>query len=123
MRAVLIAGLALLFAYACVPPSGGGGGSSPQGPRTQNPRPRPGPDDQPPTPKREAKPAGAACSTAAECESGICEGEGCGDSAGTCASASRACTRDLRQYCGCDGQTFQASGSCPGQRFSKPGPC
>jgi hypothetical protein len=33
------------------------------------------------------------------------------------------CTRDLRTYCGCDGQTFQSSGSCPGKRFANPGEC
>ena len=122
MRAVLIASLALLFAYACVPPSGGGGSSSPQRPTTQNPRPVA--DDTPTgTPKRDGKPAGAQCLAASECESGICEGEGCGDTPGTCASASRACTRDLRTYCGCDGKTFQSSGSCPGQRFSARDAC
>lgn len=124
----LLLGFSLSFVIACVTSSGGGGGSSP--------RPaRPAPVDHsghaghggdhggPATPKREAKPAGAQCSAASECESGVCEGEGCGDNAGTCAPANRGCTRDLRQYCGCDGKTFQASGSCPGQRFSARAAC
>jgi hypothetical protein len=37
--------------------------------------------------------------------------------------AQRACTRDLRLYCGCDGKDFRASGSCPGQVFLHPGAC
>ena len=115
----LLLGFSLSFVFACVTNSGGSTGPGPA-------RPRPAPvdhtghtgGDHTPTPKRDAKPAGAQCSAATECESGVCEGEGCGDTAGTCAPAQRACTRDLRQYCGCDGKTFQASGSCPGQRFS-----
>ena len=70
------------------------------------------------------KPAGEPCLAAGECESGVCEGEGCGDDQpGTCADAERMCTRDLQQYCGCDGETFGASGSCPGARYSQKGPC
>jgi hypothetical protein len=69
-------------------------------------------------------PAGAPCLLASECESGICEGEGCGpDAPGVCAAKSRACTRDLRSYCGCDGVTFRGSGSCPGKRFAARGAC
>ena len=30
---------------------------------------------------------------------------------------------NLAQYCDCDGQTFQASGSCPGARFAFRGSC
>ncbi len=116
----LLLGFSLSFVIACVT-SSGGGRTSP------GPRPRPAPvdhsnhaghGDHTPTPKRDAKPAGAQCQAASECESGTCEGQGCGDTPGTCAPAQRGCTRDLRQYCGCDGKTFQASGSCPGQRFS-----
>jgi hypothetical protein len=67
---------------------------------------------------------GAACLTADDCDSGVCEGEGCGDEQpGTCAPAQRGCTRDLRAYCGCDGATFRTSGSCPGQRYAAPGAC
>ena len=75
------------------------------------------------TPVGEA-PDGAACKSGGECQSGICEGEGCGeDQPGTCAPVGRACTRDLRPYCGCDGQTFRTSGACPGRRFEARGPC
>ncbi|MBK7074039.1 MAG: hypothetical protein IPH44_17225 [Myxococcales bacterium] len=70
------------------------------------------------------KPDGDACVAASDCASGVCEGQGCGDDApGVCASTQRACTMDAARYCGCDGQTFTASGSCPGQRFAQRGPC
>ncbi|MBK9031737.1 MAG: hypothetical protein IPL61_10500 [Myxococcales bacterium] len=71
-----------------------------------------------------ARAAGAACLVGAECASGVCEGQGCGaDTPGTCAPAQRACTKDLRTYCGCDGATFRGSGSCPGQRYAAKGAC
>jgi len=66
---------------------------------------------------------GAACTLDTECESGVCEGMGCEEGQGRCASRDRACTRDLRGYCGCDGVTFQASGSCPGARYEFLGRC
>jgi len=69
------------------------------------------------------RPAGASCDVADDCESGICEGQGCGPGQGVCASKRRACTRDLRPYCGCDGKTFRASGTCPNRRFEQRGAC
>lgn len=67
---------------------------------------------------------GGACERGEECASGICEGQGCGaGSKGVCMSQNRRCTRDLRAYCGCDGQTFRASGSCPGRRYSARSAC
>jgi hypothetical protein len=66
---------------------------------------------------------GAACSEATQCASGICEGEGCGTEQGRCAAKVAPCTRDLVTYCGCDGRTFQASGSCPRQRYARRGAC
>ncbi|HWO18512.1 MAG TPA: hypothetical protein VNO30_07035 [Kofleriaceae bacterium] len=70
------------------------------------------------------RPAGASCIVGPECASGVCEGEGCtSDRPGTCAPTTRPCTRDLRQYCGCDGKTFGASGTCPGRRFASRAPC
>ena len=66
----------------------------------------------------------APCLAASDCASGVCEGQGCGDDQpGTCQPAARACTKDLRTYCGCDGQTFRGSGSCPGQRNAAAGEC
>jgi hypothetical protein len=38
-------------------------------------------------------------------------------------STERMCTRDLAEYCGCDGQTFTGSGSCPGGRYAYRGAC
>ncbi len=76
-------------------------------------------------PKGEGKKAdGADCLAADECVSGICEGQGCADNQpGKCMPRARGCTRDLRSYCGCDGKTFQTSGSCPGRRFASRGRC
>lgn len=65
---------------------------------------------------------GQPCETSAQCASGACEGT-CGDGGGVCASSDRACTTDLVQYCGCDGQTFAGSGSCPGHRARARGAC
>jgi hypothetical protein len=67
--------------------------------------------------------AGASCNTGADCASGVCEGEGCGAGQGVCAAEKRACTLDLRPYCGCDGVTFDASSTCPRRRFSQRGAC
>lgn len=65
------------------------------------------------------RPDGADCLTASDCQSGICEGPGCGDdNPGKCAEKSRPCTKDLRTYCGCDGKIFKTSGSCPGRRYN-----
>jgi hypothetical protein len=67
---------------------------------------------------------GANCLAATDCTSGVCEGQGCdAGKPGVCVAASRGCTRDLRQYCGCDGVVFQASGSCPAKRFASRGAC
>ncbi len=66
---------------------------------------------------------GQPCSQASDCASGICEGEGCGDNAGTCQPKARACTRDLQEYCGCDDKVFRASGSCPGRLYKRKGAC
>ena len=76
-------------------------------------------------PNPEGLAAGTPCSAGDQCQSGICEGQGCGaDAKGpVCAPYGRMCTKDLRPYCGCDGQTFQSSGSCPGRPFASRGPC
>lgn len=64
------------------------------------------------------------CTVDADCGEGmLCEGEGCDPGQGLCVPKARACTRDLRPYCGCDGKTFRSSGSCPGARFAHKGPC
>ncbi|MCU0692260.1 MAG: hypothetical protein MUF54_12745 [Polyangiaceae bacterium] len=66
---------------------------------------------------------GAPCSQHVQCASGTCEGMGCGENAGRCVPTRRMCTRDLREYCGCDGVTFGASGSCPMKTYRHRGPC
>jgi hypothetical protein len=86
------------------------------------------PEHAGPTDKGNPPPArkfadGSACSNGGECASGTCEGMGCGPGQGRCMPAQRACTRDLRVYCGCDGKEFRASGGCPGQVFLHPGAC
>ncbi len=87
-------------------------------------KPSPPPEPEGGAAAEPGRPDGAACLISTECASGVCEGEGCTeDRPGTCAPGSRACTRDLRQYCGCDGKTFGASGSCPGRRFAARGRC
>jgi hypothetical protein len=68
-------------------------------------------------------PNGSACSNHDECESGTCEGQGCDPGEGVCASRDRACTDDIAYYCGCNGQTFSSSGSCPGDRYEHTGTC
>ncbi len=63
------------------------------------------------------------CHSNAECKSGVCEGAGCDDGAAYCVSQQRACTADVRTYCGCDGKNFQGSGSCPGRIYDHRGAC
>ena len=68
--------------------------------------------------------AGAACFDGSECESGVCEGEGCGtNQPGACAPSDRACKGAEAEFCGCDGETFRAPGDCPGQPFARRGAC
>ncbi len=67
---------------------------------------------------------GASCLSGADCASGICEGLGCDEETpGVCMPQMRPCTRDLRPYCGCDGETFRTSGSCPGKRYASKDAC
>jgi hypothetical protein len=69
-------------------------------------------------------PTGPLCDTDADCGEGmLCEGVGCEAGQGRCVVADRICTRDLAQYCGCDNQLFETSGSCPGRRYAYRGPC
>lgn len=67
---------------------------------------------------------GAACLSTDQCQSGICEGMGCDDATpGVCAPSQRACTRDRRAFCGCDGTQFYGSSSCVGTRYAYKGMC
>jgi len=87
-----------------------------------------------PTPPDEIAPApvsfdpgsrqlGESCVDGSDCASGMCEGLGCGTPDGVCVDHTRRCKKDLRAYCGCDGETFRASSNCQGRRFAHGGPC
>jgi hypothetical protein len=48
--------------------------------------------------------------------------QGC-DAVWTC-DATIICKKDVREYCGCDGRTFETvMGNCPWQKYQYPGPC
>ncbi len=66
---------------------------------------------------------GDPCDATTRCAEGLfCDGaEGC-DTPWTC-QPMRPCTRDLVTYCGCDGETFQNSGTCPGRPYANRGFC
>lgn len=68
-------------------------------------------------------PPGADCAEGSQCQSGICEGQGCDGKGPVCTTPGRMCTKDLRPYCGCDGETFQGSGSCPGRPYAHKDAC
>lgn len=118
LRASVFLALGLAFALAAL-----SGCPATNTPQPSPPSPNPATGFEPPPGDHVKAAAGAACGDGDECASGICEGEGCGDQRGVCADVSRACTKDLREYCGCDGKTFGASGSCPGRRFAATGAC
>lgn len=64
------------------------------------------------------------CNAHSDCPSRtpMCLGPpGCG-AAFRCQRA-RGCTRDRVPFCGCDGQTFYASSTCPGQPYLRSGSC
>lgn len=76
------------------------------------------------TPPEVKKAAGESCLNGFECQTGVCEGQGCDDkSPGTCSDPVRQCTLDLRPYCGCDNRTFYASSTCPNRRYLDMGSC
>ncbi len=68
-------------------------------------------------------PEGGECSAPGQCAEGLfCAGEeGC-DATWTC-QPMRPCTRDLVMYCGCDGETFEGSGTCPSRPYAHRGAC
>jgi hypothetical protein len=63
------------------------------------------------------------CEAAADCGSGeICTGpEGCAVE-WTCQPAP-SCSRERVEFCSCAGETFEASGDCPGRPVAHAGPC
>lgn len=64
------------------------------------------------------------CRSNSDCVGGsLCQGpEGCGVT-WTCSATPVDCDADLAYFCGCDGRTFQASSSCPGQLYRHRGRC
>jgi len=65
------------------------------------------------------------CRSTADCNPGeeCLIREGC-DVPSYCGPAlGRPCTDDLAAYCGCDGQTFTGSSSCPPRVYARRGPC
>lgn len=114
LAAVLTLG-SLLGLAACPKPTAGGDPSS-------EPATVPGGAVDPGANPGTTPPSG--CLSDADCTDGVCEGQGCSDTEpGTCMPADRMCTRDSALYCGCDGQPFRASGSCPGRRYASKGEC
>ncbi len=71
----------------------------------------------------DAGPPPVGCRNNRDCPSGgVCSGpEGCGIP-WTCRTGVT-CTRDLGDYCACNGTTFQASSTCPGQPYAHRGRC
>lgn len=121
--------LPLVFALACCHPA-----AAPQQPAPSQPAPSPSPPSAGQATDGDASSSAAApaptggvdgdaCASGDDCASGVCEGEGCGDTTGVCVGRARPCTRDLQAFCGCDGVTFRASSSCPGRRYAHRGPC
>jgi len=130
MRAMYVRILLLVLLTACpasTPPAARPPDPVQTPPATTDPGSPQDVDPTPPStpPPGEAKRAdGAACLDGDQCLSGTCEGQGCSpDQPGKCMPRARGCTRDLRTYCGCDGKTFQASGSCPLRRFAARDKC
>ena len=126
MLSSLVLGILLVGCGPCgKQPAGSGTGAV-------SPTPTPSPSESPvaspePSPSESPLPDPAdpvVCSSNADCGAGeVCGAfEGCGPAARRC-TPDRACTKDLVEYCGCDGKTIQGSGSCPPAPFTHRGPC
>ncbi|MBW2453915.1 MAG: hypothetical protein JRI68_05375 [Deltaproteobacteria bacterium] len=75
-------------------------------------------------PAAELRADGAGCSKGSECQSGICEGQGCEPDKGKCAPKERVCTGAKQQLCDCAGKTIAVDkASCPAVTYKYPGPC
>lgn len=62
------------------------------------------------------------CSTNADCESGYCNGQGCGKREGTCYIQGETCLDKDMTVCGCDGEVHQGS-PCTVGRWVHEGSC
>lgn len=77
----------------------------------------------PPEQQPAAEPPPPHCVSTPDCPPGlVCEGGAGCDKTWACVPQ-RPCTRDLVAFCGCDGQTFFASSTCPGRRYAHLGTC
>lgn len=97
---------------------------------TSTPTPAPAPESggststpaQPPSPTTQPT-QGSPCTTRADCpERMSCRGEAGCDATWTCQPEGQ-CTADLVPFCGCDGQVFRASSTCPGRPYRNRGGC
>jgi hypothetical protein len=71
------------------------------------------------------EPAGPrVCAGSGDCPRGqVCTGDqGCGME-WHCARPARPCLDDTQYFCGCDGESFRASMTCPGQPHRHRGSC
>ena len=98
------------------------------GTAAEAPPPAPGtaaeaPPPPPQAPARRNLGLGEVCTSSEQCAHGLtCTGEpGCGQP-WTCQQA-HPCTRDLVPFCGCDGQVFRSSSTCPGRPYRNRGAC
>lgn len=88
--------------------------------------PKPTTAAAPPTPAGDEGPEDRSCDPK---EKGAClEGETCIGGQGCEAvwecDAALTCKKGVREYCGCDGKTFESEyGNCPTQKYQYPGPC
>ena len=81
----------------------------------------------PEAPQATTKPESAPCDAGTDCESGVCQGQGCaGSSAGNggrCMPPTQRCLRNRIAFCGCDGVTFYAASNCPLRTYRYSGVC
>jgi hypothetical protein len=74
--------------------------------------------------QREPRSGPRPCMSNRDCPAGlVCEGEpGCGTE-WTCVRPRRPCISDTQYFCGCGGETFRASMTCPGRPHRQRGSC
>ncbi len=81
----------------------------------------PGPAQSEPEP---AQPSARPCISNRECPRGqVCEGAAGCDTEWFCARPSQRCIADTQYFCGCGGETFLASMTCPGRPHRHRGSC
>ena len=120
-------------AVVAVAPSEAAPAPAPAHPPALTPTPTPTPTPHPTPPPRAGdagvgrtlgSPTSSTCGSNRDCSGGeICQGaEGCGGP-WHCARPTRACVGDTQYFCGCDGESFRASMTCPGRPHRHRGSC